>query len=96
MKIAAAAETMRSRETELAAARTAASPAVAARAASLANDTRDEVATLLRNSIGAATAAYYPFEESAEVPDDKLRNMTSVLTIVGGKVVHDAGVLKPL
>ena len=34
--------------------------------------------------------------DQREVPDDKLRNMTSVLTIVGGKVVHDAGVLKPL
>jgi predicted amidohydrolase YtcJ len=30
------------------------------------------------------------FDERA-VPDDKLRNMTSVLTVVGGRVVHDAG-----
>src|SRR6185295_14004629 len=34
--------------------------------------------------------------DAKEVPDDKLRNMTSVLTIVGGKIAHDAGVLKPL
>jgi predicted amidohydrolase YtcJ len=30
------------------------------------------------------------FDERA-VPDDKLRNMTSMLTVVGGRVVHDAG-----
>ena len=35
------------------------------------------------------------FDEK-EVPDDKFRNMTSVLTIVGGKIVHDTGVVKPL
>lgn len=31
--------------------------------------------------------------DTGAVPDDKLRNMTSVLTIVGGEVVHDTGVL---
>jgi predicted amidohydrolase YtcJ len=31
--------------------------------------------------------------DSHAVPDDKLRNMTSVLTVVGGEVVHDTGVL---
>jgi predicted amidohydrolase YtcJ len=33
------------------------------------------------------------FDHSA-VPDDRLRAMTSVLTIVDGKVRHDAGALK--
>ena len=27
------------------------------------------------------------------VPDDQLRNMTSVLTVVGGEIVHDTGAL---
>ena len=31
--------------------------------------------------------------DARAVPDDKLRNMTSVLTVVGGNVAHDAGVL---
>ena len=30
---------------------------------------------------------------SNAVPDDKLRNMTSVLTVVGGEIVHDTGAL---
>jgi len=33
------------------------------------------------------------FDERA-VPDDELRTMTSILTIVGGRIVYDAGVLK--
>lgn len=32
------------------------------------------------------------FDERA-VPDDEIRTMTSVLTVVGGRIVHDAGVL---
>jgi predicted amidohydrolase YtcJ len=28
------------------------------------------------------------------VPDSDIRNVRSVLTIVGGKVVHDSGALK--
>ena len=31
--------------------------------------------------------------DTHKVPDDKLRNMTSVLTVVGGEIVHDTGVL---
>ena len=31
---------------------------------------------------------------TAEVPDDKLRNMTSVLTVVGGEIVHDSGAVR--
>jgi len=31
--------------------------------------------------------------DARAVPDDKLRSMTSVLTVVGGNVMHDAGVL---
>ena len=31
--------------------------------------------------------------DPAAVPDDQIRHMTSVLTVVGGEVVHDAGVL---
>ena len=30
--------------------------------------------------------------DTAAVPDEQFRNMTSVLTVVGGEVVHDAGV----
>ena len=33
------------------------------------------------------------FDERA-VPDDEIRTMTSVLTVVGGRIVHDTGVLK--
>jgi hypothetical protein len=32
------------------------------------------------------------FDERA-VPDDELRNMTSILTIVGGRVVYNAGAI---
>jgi predicted amidohydrolase YtcJ len=32
--------------------------------------------------------------DTRAVPDDKFRSMTSVLTVVGGEVVHDAGVLR--
>jgi predicted amidohydrolase YtcJ len=31
--------------------------------------------------------------DTQAVPDDKLRNMTSVLTVVGGEIVHDTGAL---
>jgi hypothetical protein len=31
--------------------------------------------------------------DTGAVPDDQLRNMTSVLTVVNGEVVHDAGAL---
>jgi hypothetical protein len=31
--------------------------------------------------------------DTRAVPDDKLRNMTSVLTVVAGEIVHDTGAL---
>jgi predicted amidohydrolase YtcJ len=34
------------------------------------------------------------FFDPRAVPDDEIRTMSSVLTIVGGRIVHDAGVLK--
>jgi predicted amidohydrolase YtcJ len=32
--------------------------------------------------------------DTRAVPDDRLRNMTSVLTVVGGEIVHDTGALR--
>jgi hypothetical protein len=32
--------------------------------------------------------------DTRAVPDDELRNMTCVLTVVGGKIVHDSGALR--
>jgi predicted amidohydrolase YtcJ len=32
--------------------------------------------------------------DTRAVPDEKLRNMSSVLTVVGGEIVHDTGVLR--
>ena len=34
------------------------------------------------------------FDEQA-VSDEDIRHITSVLTVVGGRVVHDTGVLRP-
>ena len=31
--------------------------------------------------------------DTRAVPDDQFRNMTSVLTVVGGEIVHDTGAL---
>ena len=33
------------------------------------------------------------FLDAARVPDEAIKNLRSVLTIVGGRIVHDAGVL---
>jgi predicted amidohydrolase YtcJ len=32
--------------------------------------------------------------DARAVPDDKLRNMTSVLTVVAGQIVHNTGAVK--
>jgi predicted amidohydrolase YtcJ len=34
------------------------------------------------------------FFDEREVPDDQIRSMNSILTIVNGEIVYDAGLLK--
>ena len=34
------------------------------------------------------------FLDPARVPDEAIKNLRSVLTIVGGRIVHDAGVIR--
>ena len=53
----------------------------------------DKLGSIEAGKLGDVVVLSDDFLDPARVPDEAIKRLTSVLTIVGGRVVHDAGVL---
>ena len=53
----------------------------------------DTLGSLEVGKLADAVVVSGDFLDPGRVPDEAIKNLTSILTIVGGRIVHDSGVL---